>query len=138
MIRMDAIGAASSGISAAIQQANAAASNIANLQSTTPTGETAFTGDRPLFGDAPGGGVQIVGNAPPGTPEGIPVQDPVRGEVRMPDIDLGGEMVQMMVAQQGVASNVAVVHRAVDAYRDLLAMTKNDRDRQAAAPPQSV
>ena len=138
MIRMDAIGATSSGIAAAIQQANAAANNIANLQSTTPTGETAFTGDRPVLGESPNGGVQVVGNAPPGTPEGIPVQDPVRGEVRMPNIDVGGEMVQMMVAQQGVAANVAVVHRAVDAYRDLIAQTKNDRDRQAAAPPQSA
>jgi hypothetical protein len=29
---------------------------------------------------------------------------------------------------------VHVINKAVDAYRDLLAMTKSDRDRAAAAP----
>jgi flagellar basal-body rod protein FlgC len=56
------------------------------------------------------------------------------GFVRLPNIDVAGQLVDMMVSQGAVASNVVVVNRAVDAYRDLLAMTKSDRDRSAAAP----
>jgi len=84
--------------------------------------------------------VRVSEFGPAGTPEGIPVSQPDNpqadgsGFVRLPNIDVAGQMVDMMSAQGAVASNVVVVNRAVDAYRDLLAMTKQDRDRQAAAP----
>jgi flagellar basal-body rod protein FlgC len=87
-----------------------------------------------------GGGVRVNGSVPAGTAEGIPVPQPDNpqadsdGRVRMPNIDVGGEMVQLMSAQTSVAANVHVINKAVDAYRDLLAMTKSDRDRAAAAP----
>jgi flagellar basal-body rod protein FlgC len=139
-MRMDAIGSAASGLGAAIQQLNATANNLANLQTTKPMDGAAFQGDEPVLAEAPGGGVRVSGLAPAGTPEGIPVSQPENpqadgsGFVRLPNIDVAGQMVDMMVAQGAVASNVVVVNRAVDAYRDLLAMTKNDRDRSAAAP----
>jgi len=139
-MRIDAIGSAASGLGAAIQQLNATANNLANLQTTKRMDETAFQGDRPVLTEAPEGGVRVDGSVPAGTPEGIPVSQPANpqadgsGFVRLPNIDVAGEMVGMMSAQSAVASNVVVVNRAVDAYRDLLAMTKSDRDRQAAAP----
>jgi flagellar basal body rod protein FlgC len=100
----------------------------------------AFQGDRPVLTEAPDGGVRVSEFGPAGTPEGIPVSQPENpqadgsGFVRLPNIDMATEMVGMMTAQSAVASNVVVVNRAVDAYRDLLAMTKSDRDRSAAAP----
>jgi flagellar basal-body rod protein FlgC len=139
-MRIDAIGSAASGLGAAIQQLNATASNLANLQTTKPMDGAAFQGDRPVLTEAPDGGVRVSEFGPAGTPEGIPVSQPQNpqadgsGFVRLPNIDMATEMVGMMTAQSAVASNVVVVNRAVDAYRDLLAMTKSDRDRSAAAP----
>lgn len=139
-MQIDAIGSAASGLAAAIQQLNASAHNVANLQTTKPMDGAAFQGEQPLLTEGSAGGVVVSGSAPAGTPEGIPVSQPENpqadgaGFVRLPNIDLGAQMVDMMVAQGAVASNVAVVNRAVDTYRDLLAMTKSDRDRMAAAP----
>jgi flagellar basal-body rod protein FlgC len=139
-MQLDAIGSAASGLSAAIQQLNASANNLANLQTTKPMDGAAFQGDDVLLAERPEGGVEVVGTAPAGTPEGIPVSQPENpqadgsGFVRLPNIDVAGQLVNMMAAQGAVTSNVVVVNRAVDAYRDLLAMTKHDRDRAAAAP----
>jgi flagellar basal-body rod protein FlgC len=139
-VSIDAIGSAASGLSAAIQQLNASANNLANLQTTKPMDGAAFQGDQLLLGEGPDGGVSVLGTTPAGTEQGIPVSQPENpqadgsGFVRLPDIDVAGEMVNMMTAQGAVTSNVVVVNRAVDAYRDLLAMTKSDRDRSAAAP----
>ena len=139
-MQIDAIGSAASGLSAAIQQLNASANNLANLQTTKPMDGGAFQGDEPLLTEGSAGGVVVSGSMPAGTPEGIPVSQPQNpqadgsGFVRLPNIDVAGQMVDMMVSQGAVASNVVVVNRAVDAYRDLLAMTKSDRDRSAAAP----
>jgi flagellar basal-body rod protein FlgC len=139
-MRIDAIGAAASGVHAAVAQLNATANNVANLQTTKPMDGAAFQGDHPVLTEDPAGGVQVSGSAPAGTPEGVPVPQPdnpqadADGRVRLPNIDVGGEMVQLMSAQHSVAANVHVMNRAVDAYRDLLAMTNNGRARQAAAP----
>jgi flagellar basal-body rod protein FlgC len=139
-MQIDAIGSAASGLSAAIQQLNASANNLANLQTTKPMDGAAFQGDEPLLTEGSAGGVVVSGSMPAGTPEGIPVSQPENpqadgsGFVRLPNIDVAGQLVDMMVSQGAVASNVVVVNRAVDAYRDLLAMTKSDRDRSAAAP----
>ncbi len=39
-----------------------------------------------------------------------------QGYVRRPDIDLGGQMAQMMMAQRAYQANLAVVDRAKDSY----------------------
>ena len=39
-----------------------------------------------------------------------------KGYVRRPDIDLGGQMAQMMMAQRAYQANLAVVDRAKDSY----------------------
>ena len=144
MIRMDALGAAGSGINAALLQVAAAANNVANLQTTKPMEGAAFQGDDPVLTESSSGGVEVGMIAPAGTEEGIPVSQPenpqadAEGMVRLPDIDLGGQMVDLLVAQQAVAANVVTINRAVDSYRDLLSMTNSDRSRNAAAEPVSL
>lgn len=139
MIRVDAINTAATGIAASVAQLNATAHNLANVQSTTPMDETAFQGERPLFAEHPSGGVRVSDVVPAGTEEGIPAYQPdnpqadASGFVRLPDLDIAGEMVNLVVAEQAVAANVVTINRAVDSYRDLLSMTNRDRSHQAAA-----
>lgn len=139
MIRVDAINTAASGIAASLQQLNATAHNLANVQTTKPMDETAFQGERPLYSENPSGGVSVAAIIPSGTEEGIPVRQPenpqadAAGFVRLPDLDIAGEMVNLIVAEQSVAANVTTINRAVDSYRDLLSMTNRQRSSQAAA-----
>ena len=57
-----------------------------------------------------------------GSAEGILTYDPEnpladnKGYVRRPDIDLGSQMAQMMMAQRAYQANLAVVDRAKDSY----------------------
>ena len=44
------------------------------------------------------------------------------GMVRMPDIDMGEQMTQLMIAQRGYQMNLAVVDRAKDAYQQALSI----------------
>ena len=139
MIRVDAINTAATGIAASLAQLSATAHNLANVQTTAPMDETAFQGDRPLLSENPGGGVSVAAIIPAGTEEGIPAFQPdnpqsdASGFVRLPDLDIAAEMVNLIVAEQAVAANVSTINRAVDSYRDLLSMTNRQRRSQAAA-----
>jgi flagellar basal-body rod protein FlgC len=42
------------------------------------------------------------------------------GVVRYPDVDLGDQMTQMIVAQRGYQMNLAVIDRAREAYQQAL------------------
>ncbi len=46
------------------------------------------------------------------------------GYVRYPDIDLGGQMGQLIMAQRGYQANLTVVDRAKDAYEAALNLGK--------------
>ena len=46
------------------------------------------------------------------------------GYVRYPDIDLGDQMSQMIMAQRGYQANLAVVERATEAYKAALMLGK--------------
>ena len=46
------------------------------------------------------------------------------GNVRYPDIDLGDQMSQLIMAQRGYQANLAVVDRARDAYQSALQLGK--------------
>jgi hypothetical protein len=105
MLRVDALSAASAGIKSSVQQFDSAAANIVTSALTAPVAEVA-------------------------TPPFLPP-----AEAPQPAPDVAGEIVNMVLAQTGVGANVTVVQRAVDAYRDLLAMTNTDRDRLAASAP---
>jgi flagellar basal-body rod protein FlgC len=57
-----------------------------------------------------------------GSAEGVVVHDPdnpladTDGNVRRPDIDLGAQMAQMMMAQRAYQANLSVVDRAKESY----------------------
>jgi flagellar basal-body rod protein FlgC len=49
-----------------------------------------------------------------------PFADPVTGEVKYPGVDMGEEMVNMVVAQRGYQANVTALQYARDAYQAAL------------------
>jgi flagellar basal-body rod protein FlgC len=135
---IDAIGSATSGISASLQDLAAAAHDLANLRTAKPTDEAAFQGEQVIHVDDPEGGVSTL-VAPRGTEEGVVLSEPTHpdadpaGLVRYPNIDIAAEMVSVLMAQRAVEANVVTIHRAVDSYRELLAVTSNERAQMAAS-----
>lgn len=99
--------------------------NLANINTVKPTNQVAFQPSSIVAGAVDGGGVQVQGIAL-GNPEGLLRSDPdnpmadADGMVRMPDIDMGDQMVQLMVAQRGYQANLAVIDRARDSYLQAL------------------
>jgi flagellar basal-body rod protein FlgC len=65
-----------------------------------------------------------------GDPQGRIVYEPDNpmanedGYVRYPDIDMGDQMVSLMMAQRGYQANLAVVERATNAYQAALRLGK--------------
>ena len=113
---------------------DAVADNIANVNTVRPTSQPAFqarfivaTAVRTDDQTMPGVG----GGSEPsavlfGDPKGRIVNDPTNpladkdGNVRYPDIDLGDQMTQLLMAQRAYQLNLAVVDRARDAYLQAL------------------
>ncbi len=125
----DTIGIAGSGLVTHRKWLDAVSDNIANINTATATDQDAFrerlvvaqavdygSGEggvkatRTEFGSATGRLVYEPGNA---------LAD-AQGYVRYPDIDLGDQMSQMMMAQRGYQANLAVVDRATQAYQAAL------------------
>ncbi len=123
---------AGSGLLATRKWLDAVSDNIANLNTVTRTDQRAFqarmvVAQAERYGDA--GGVRVAG-AMFGDPEGRVVHQPDHpladelGYVRVPDIDLGDQMTQMMIAQRGYQANLSVVKSAQDAYTSALQLGK--------------
>ena len=76
------------------------------------------------------GGVQVAGIAY-GSPEGRLVYDPTHpladdgGYVRLPDIDLGSQLSQLILAQRPYHSTAPVVDRATEAYHAALPIRRH-------------
>lgn len=134
MIGLDAVGASRSGIVAATRQLDASAHNLANVSTTKPIESAAFQGGNVVLGEAPGGGVRIEASGAAGTEEGVAVDAPddprsgPTGRVRMPNIDIAGQMVNVVTAERMVEANVATIQRASEAYRSLLDVGDRRRD----------
>jgi flagellar basal-body rod protein FlgC len=130
----DIFGISGSGVSLSQTWMDAVSDNIANINTVKRTSESAFqaryveaapidsTGANPS-------GVAVTGVAL-GSANGLVVSDPnnpladANGMVRRPDIDLGDQMTQLMMAQRGYQANLAVVQRATDAYTAALQLGK--------------
>jgi flagellar basal-body rod protein FlgC len=119
------IGIASTGVTVYRKWLDAVSDNIANLSTVRRTNEDAFRAKYVVaqavdYGSGDGG-VQV-GGVVEGSPVGRLVYEPdhpladANGYVKYPDIDLGSQMAQMMMAQRGYQANLAVVDRAHDAY----------------------
>lgn len=119
---------ASSGLRTSRKWLDAVSDNIANINTARRTDEDAFQSRMIVaqaneYGSARG--VRVAG-AVFGDPEGRVVHSPDHaladedGMVRMPDIDLGDQMTQLMIAQRGYQANISVIERAKDAYAQAL------------------
>jgi flagellar basal-body rod protein FlgC len=104
--------------------------NIANINTAQPTSGAAFQAQYVEAQAVPGEGVKVSGIAL-GDPNGRVVNDPnspladANGNVRMPDIDLGAEMSELIMAQRGFQAQAAVVKNAQDVYASALSIGKS-------------
>ncbi|MGN6523756.1 MAG: flagellar basal body rod protein FlgC [Actinomycetes bacterium] len=118
----DAINIAGSGVTVHRQWLDAISDNVANINTVRPMSGPAFQERFVVAQSVDGGGVEVQGAAF-GNATGRVVYDPNSpladkdGNVRMPDIDLGEQMSQMIMAQRGYQANLATVDRAKDAYQ---------------------
>jgi flagellar basal-body rod protein FlgC len=133
MALFDAMSIAGSGMLAHRKWLDAVSDNISNINTASRTSEDAFK-ERMVdvqavdYGQGDGGvrvaGVQF------GSGEGRLVYEPDNpladndGYVKYPDIDLGEQMTQLLMAQRGYQANLAVVERATNAYQAALQLGK--------------
>jgi flagellar basal-body rod protein FlgC len=128
-----AIGIAGTAVTVFRKWLDAVSDNLSNMNDVVPTSQDAFQARFVIaqaanYGTGDGGA--MVGGIALGPAEGRLAYQPdnpladQNGYVRYPDIDLGGQMVQMIMAQRGYEANLAVVDRAKDAYEAALNIGK--------------
>jgi flagellar basal-body rod protein FlgC len=112
---------------------DAVADNMANINTVNAPGEDAFQ-ERMVVAEAVQygsgqGGVRVAGTEL-GSAEGRMVYEPDNpladdeGYVRYPDIDLGDQMTQLLMAQRGYQANLATIRSATEAYQQALQLGK--------------
>ena len=127
---------ASSGLGVFRTWMDAVSDNMANLNTVRPTTEAAFQA-RFVVATTVGNGQQAMTGRPAGAQvsgialgdaNGRLVSDPTNpmadadGMVRYPDVDMGDQMTQLMIAQRGYQANLSVIDRARDAYLQALSI----------------
>jgi flagellar basal-body rod protein FlgC len=123
---------AGSGIDAAQTWLNTTAGNIANMNDVSPTDEAAYGAQTPVFVPSGtvgqiGDGVTVAGIAE-GDTTGILESDPsspeadAQGMVRVPDVQLSSQMVDMIQAQTDYQANTSVFADAKTAYQAALTL----------------
>ena len=110
---------------------DAVSDNVANSETATRTSDKAFQArfvEATALDDANGGighGVAVK-SIQLGNDQGRLVYEPANpladadGMVRYPDLDMGDQLTQLMVAQRGYQANLQVVDRARDTYLQAL------------------
>jgi flagellar basal-body rod protein FlgC len=128
---MDAIGIAASGLNMHQAWLNAISNNIANVNDARNPSQSAFQAEYLVANESAGNtGVTVAGVAH-GSAVGKLVYDPTNpvankeGYVRMPDIDLGEQMSDLIMAQRGFEANANVVDRARTTYQAALQIGRN-------------
>jgi flagellar basal-body rod protein FlgC len=122
MSTFTAIGVAGSGVTVYRKWLDAVSDNIANMDNVSRTSENAFQARYVLAQEARDGNGAQVGGIALGSAEGALAYEPdhpladTEGYVRRPDIDLGSQMAQLMMAQRAYQANLSVVDRARDSY----------------------
>ena len=122
MSTFNAIGVAGTGVAVYRKWLDAVSDNIANIDSVSRTSDKAFQARYVIAQEAQDGNGAQVGGIAYGSAAGqldyaptTPLAD-TEGYVRRPDIDLGSQMAQMIMAQRAYQANLAVVDRARDSY----------------------
>ncbi|MGY1715960.1 MULTISPECIES: flagellar basal body rod protein FlgC [Geodermatophilus] len=129
----DGLDISGSGLSVHRRWLDAVSDNIANINTVSSTDGEAFR-ERMVVAQAVDygsgeGGVRVA-RAEFGSAEGRLVYEPDHpladdeGYVRYPDIDLGEQMTQMIMAQRGYQANIAALERATNAYQAALQLGK--------------
>jgi len=122
MSTFNAIGVAGSGVTVYRKWLDAVSDNIANVDNVSRTSENAFQARYVIAQEAQDGNGAEVGGIAYGSAEGQLAYEPdnpladSEGYVRRPDIDLGSQMAQMIMAQRAYQANLSVVDRARDSY----------------------
>ena len=130
MSTFNAIGVAGTGVTVYRKWLDAVSDNIANIDNVTRTSQPAFQARYVIAQEAQDGNGAQVGGIAYGSSAGRLTYDPdnpmadTEGYVRRPDIDLGSQMAQMIMAQRAYQANLAVVERAQDAYQRALELGK--------------
>lgn len=121
-----AIGIAGSGVTVYRKWLDAVSDNLANMSTARPMTGNAFQ-QRMIVAQSRGDGTGVdVAGVTFGSATGRVVHDPdnaladANGNVRMPDIDEGSQMAQLIMAQRGYQANLSVVERARDAYQQAI------------------
>ncbi|MDM7889250.1 flagellar basal body rod C-terminal domain-containing protein [Curtobacterium sp. RHCJP20] len=131
MTTFDAIGIASTGMTVHRKWLDAISDNIANVNTVRSMGDSAFQARYVEVQEGAGTSGAYVKGAAFGSAAGRVTYDPdnplanAEGYVRMPDIDLGTQMADLIMAQRGYQANAAVVDRAKTAYEAALQIGKN-------------
>lgn len=109
---------------------DAVSDNVANSETATRTSDKAFQAryvEATALENGNGVGTGVaVRSIQLGVPNGRLVYDPNNpladqdGMVRYPDLDMGDQLTQLMVAQRGYQANLQVVDRARDTYLQAL------------------
>ena len=130
MSTFNAIGVATSGVTVYRKWLDAVSDNIANMDNVSRTSENAFQARYIVAQEAQdGNGAEVAGVAY-GKAEGILTYEPdnpladTEGYVRRPDIDMGGQMAQMIMAQRSYQANLSVVDRARESYQAAIQLGK--------------
>jgi flagellar basal-body rod protein FlgC len=133
MALFDAMSIAGSGMLAHRKWLDAVSDNISNINTASRTSEDAFKErmvDVQAVDYGQGDGGVTVAGVTFGSGEGRIVYEPdnpladENGNVKYPDIDLGDQMAELMMAQRGYQANATVIDRATDAYKAALALGK--------------
>jgi flagellar basal-body rod protein FlgC len=112
---------------------DAVSDNIANMNTVSAPGGKAFqermiVAESVQYGSGQGG-VRVAGTQF-GSAEGRLVHEPTNpladadGYVRYPDIDLGDQMTQLLMAQRGYQANLSTIKSATEAYQQALQLGK--------------
>jgi len=122
----DAIGIAGTGLTAHRKWLDALSDNIANINTAVTPAAPAFQERYVVVeNSAEAPGVYVAGTEL-GSPEGRLVHQPdhpladADGYVRYPDIDLGDQMSQLIMAQRGYQASAGIVDRVRNAYEAAL------------------
>ena len=133
MAVFDTLGIAGSSLLVHRKWLDAVSDNMSNINTVNPYDQDAFQ-ERLIVAQSVDygsgeGGVRVA-RAEFGSAEGRVVYEPdhpmanEEGYVRYPDIDMGDQMVALLMAQRGYQANLAVVERATNAYQAALQLGK--------------
>ena len=133
MAVFDTLGIAGSSLLVHRKWLDAVSDNMANVNTVNPYDDAPFQ-ERLIVAQAVDygsgeGGVRVA-RAEYGSAEGRMVHEPdhpladANGYVRYPDIDLGDQMTQLIMAQRGYQANLAIVERATNMYQAALQLGK--------------